>query len=116
MIDIEFLLTIHAISFMSAVIGFIYSDVLTEPDMIFHKLFKGLESWLSPEFDFIFKPLIGCFRCVSGQIALWLFIIFLGSSYISNEMIVILKVCLIHIYTICLTIYISWILSKIYRN
>lgn len=116
------ILLLHFMAFACAMIGFIYSDVLTEPDMIFHSWYKFLESWLVPEFNFLFYPLVHCFRCVSGQLAFWTFFVLnfysdiLDYTTISNCAFLIGKALFIHAYYISLTIYLAWLISKKYRN
>ncbi len=53
-----------------AVIGFVYSYILTMPGMIFNRWYRFLAekapTWL-------FYPLVHCEKCVCGQMALWLY-------------------------------------------
>jgi len=93
------------IEFKIAIIAVVYSTVLTGPNQLLNKLYLFLERWLSPEFDFIFYPVIGCSKCVGGQIALWSYLI-TNTDYKWYE----------HIFSICLTIGIVIILEKIYRE
>lgn len=102
-------LTDYILAIKVAIVAYIYSDVLTEGDMIlngvFHFLDKRLPEWL-------FKPVIGCYRCVAGQLALWSFLYIKWDQYGSG-----FNVGLIanHIFFISLTIFIVWITNKIYR-
>lgn len=52
------------------VIAFVYSYVLTQPDMILNRWYRFLAqkapAWL-------FYPLVHCEKCVSGQLALWIY-------------------------------------------
>ncbi len=93
-------------AFMCAITGFVYSIILTEPDMILYPVWKFLDNRLHPV---IFKPLMDCYKCVCGQIALWmgLFIIHDNSD---------LMRVFTHLYFICLTIFVSIILNKIYER
>lgn len=102
------MIEIHLYAFMCALIGFVYSMVLTEPGQIFNPLYRFLDRKIG-RFEFIFKPLIDCFKCVSGQIAL-----FSGVFLIPNngELMRIFT----HVYYICLTIFISIIINKIYDS
>lgn len=57
--------------------GYVMANILTEPDMIFNKLYlllKKLPVWF-------FKPIIGCSYCVAGQAALWVYLIRNFHSY-----------------------------------
>lgn len=70
-------------AFLLASLGFTYSTILTEPG----EIFSGLYKWLGSVFGNdkreiqgkgnhpIFKMIIGCHRCVTGQMALWFFVI-----------------------------------------
>lgn len=61
-----------------AAVGWVYAEVLTKPDHILGWWKKLLTWWLVDESDpyqpnesFLYKPLVGCYVCVTGQIALW---------------------------------------------
>jgi hypothetical protein len=90
------------IGLICAIIGYVYSSVLTEPKMLLNKPYLFLER-VFPEF--IFSPIIGCFRCVSGQIALWTYL-FIHKEYLWYK----------HILLVCLSILLSVIIDKIYRE
>ncbi len=119
-------------AFACAVIGFVYSDVLTEPDMLLHGTYKWIEKTLHNkckskmfedqwEYKWIFKPVIACFRCVTGQIALWTFLVMFANYRGVAEEISLQSAKLLfeqlfhHIYFITISIYFSWMLSKLYR-
>lgn len=61
-----------------AIAAFTYSEILPSPGMLLNNIYDALErkvpAWL-------FKPLIGCCKCVAGQWALWLYIIFFHQQY-----------------------------------
>lgn len=84
--------------FEIAVVGFVYAVLLTDQEQILHgvkhwlhtKLMKktayaelhciehGSEAWYKikcKDYEWIYKPLIGCDRCVTGQFALWLYVV-----------------------------------------
>jgi hypothetical protein len=84
-----------------AIIAYVYSVILTEPGMILNGVYRYLEGRKLP--DWLFKPLIDCYKCVSGQLALWSYF-FLTSKYNPFE----------HIFFICFTIFISILLDKLY--
>jgi len=56
-----------------ALIAYVYTVILTRPGM----LFSGFFSWVServacrPGLEWLFKPIILCTHCVTGQLALW---------------------------------------------
>lgn len=60
-----------------AVVAYIYSVVLTEPGMFLNPLYRLLNSWNEKGIlpDWLFYPLIGCSKCVSGQMALWYYVV-----------------------------------------
>lgn len=53
-----------------AISSFTYSNVITAPGQILNQVFDFLERKLP---EWLFKPLIGCQYCVSGQWALWFY-------------------------------------------
>lgn len=89
-----------------AVISYVYSVILTEPGMILSWWYKFLEELHLPEW--IFKPLIDCFKCVSGQAAFWGYLVYTNGleAYKYNPF--------EHLFLICFTILISIIIDKIY--
>lgn len=65
------------ISILIAIAAFTYSEIITEPGEILSKPFQLLERL--PEW--LFKPLVGCCKCVAGQTALWLYPLYLCEAY-----------------------------------
>ncbi len=61
-------------SFSIALVSFVYSVVLTEPGMILNKFYLYLERKLPV---LLFKPLIGCGKCVTGQVSIFYSIYYL---------------------------------------
>lgn len=96
------------LAFKLAVVSYVYAVILTEPGMFLSWWYKFLLSLNLPEW--IFKPLIDCFKCVAGQAAFWGYLIYtdnlmwLPKNYNPFD----------HLYLICLTILISIIIDKIY--
>ena len=116
---------LHIYAFMCAIVGYIYSDVLTEGGMIFNSLYKWLDyqncSGKRRLPEWIFKPIIGCFKCVAGQIALWTYLYINKSNYYLafcnlNNIDLLINLAASHVYFICITIYITWIVNKVYRK
>ncbi len=85
-----------------AVIAYVYSVVLTEPEMILNSWYRFLEKYIG-DYQWLFKPLIDCYKCVAGQMALWSYPILTQHYTIFG-----------HLTTICMTIFISIIIDKIY--
>jgi len=56
------------LSFAISIIAFTYSVILTEPGMLLEKI-ASWAAFILPEW--LFMPLIGCEKCVAGQMALW---------------------------------------------
>lgn len=83
-----------------AIVAYVYSVILTEPGMILSGWYKYLLSLNLPEW--IFKPIIDCFKCVAGQMALWGYFINCN-AYNPFD----------HIFFICLTILISILIDKL---
>lgn len=97
-------------------IGFVYAFVLTEPYMIFEKLVVFLERKLP---TWLFKPIIGCERCVTGQITLWVFVFIFGTNctgYFTTDILVLLKTFFTHVYFVCFAIYTCVLLKKLYNK
>lgn len=72
--NIEILLFCSILSIPIAVVGFVYSYVLTREDMLLERPYihaiNHLPAWIN-------MPLISCYLCVTGQLALWLFPLFI---------------------------------------
>jgi len=102
--------------------AYVYSAMLTKPDMILSGWYKFLERKIGN--TVFFKPAIDCFKCVSGQMALWIFIYSLQNNYVSictsesvfQGLILAVKTLFTHVYFISLTIYISWMLDRLHGH
>lgn len=90
-----------------SIMGFMWAEFYTQPGEIFNKLFNKIDK-LSL---FLSKPLGGCARCVTGQLALWSFLLFL--PYNSCELSLIIKHLYYHILFISTSILITWIILTI---
>jgi len=88
-----------------AICSISYSCILTENGMILAKLDVLLEEYLP---EWLYLPLIGCPKCVSGQMVLWSYYYFL-SRYSTLE-----YNYLIHLSVILITIYLTKILISIH--
>jgi hypothetical protein len=96
----------YLLAFELALISYVYSVILTEPGMILSGWYRFLASKSLPEW--IFKPLIDCYKCVSGQFAFWGYIVFI---LINDMPYNIFK----HVVIISLTIFITLVINKIYE-
>lgn len=92
------------------VIGFVYSYVLTQPDMIFNRWYRFMAA-KSP--SWMFYPLVHCEKCVCGQLALWLypFVVLPMEGYDYSWAIIYM-----HIYFICQCILNVIILKAVYEK
>ena len=87
---------VFLLSFFTAAIAYVYCEILVEPGMLLVNWYKFLEKKVG-KYPFLFKPLIECFKCVAGQMALWFYLIiwfitghyflFIHLSYISCSII-----------------------------
>jgi hypothetical protein len=107
------IIKLHIVSVMIALVAFVYSEMLTEPGMILNWIYKLLDKHLP---TFLFKPLIGCFKCVGGQLSFWAFLVLFSNQYRHVPLGVdVFKLVFIHIYFVCLTIFFTEIICKIHR-
>lgn len=69
------------LAFQCAVVAYVYCAILVKPGMILHwwavLVEKALvKETLTPVYErkehWLYKPVIGCEQCVSGQIAFWI--------------------------------------------
>jgi hypothetical protein len=86
-----------------ALVAYVYAVILTEPGMILNAWFNFLDIKLGRRNHWLFKPLIGCFKCVAGQMALWYYLFTYYQHY--N--------LLHHIFIICLSIQASILINKL---
>jgi hypothetical protein len=85
-----------------SIIAFVYADLLTDSTMIFGKLYLFLEKHLP---EIVFNPIIGCSKCVSGQIALWHYLLLSKFEYNWEN----------HIFIVCLTILLTTTIKILYE-
>jgi hypothetical protein len=88
-----------------AIVAYVYSQVLTEPGMIFNRLYNALDRTLP---EWLFRPLIGCMYCVAGQMALWYYLsLSVALSHIPYDLFG-------HIFFICLSVFLISFIHKAY--
>lgn len=110
------MLTLIQISFMCAVVAWVYAEVLVKPEMILHPFYKWItRMWLlktevkyGKEIEkesWFYKPLIGCFKCVSGQFGLWVYLFWAlrHGGYRFEH----------HVFVICSSIFISIMINHV---
>lgn len=132
------LFTCIVIAVKAAVLGYTYAEILIQPGEILHWLYRFFQRLLTrkeivpgaevPEElqDFgievkereiihehwLLKPLGACAKCVSGQIALWLFLTeAIIHSYYSDYNCIFTVAN--HLFTICLAIIITRLIQKL---
>lgn len=56
-----------------ALIAYVYTQILTMPGMLFAKPYEAITAYVAahPEHEWLWKPIILCTTCVTGQLALW---------------------------------------------
>ena len=104
-----------------AIFSFIYSNILTQPSEILSGIYRKLYLFFDSDkrmmegkpFHPLFKVLIHCEKCVSGQLALW-FTLFGNwfSVLITHDAFVIVKILLSITFTILTTMTIKGIYNK----
>ncbi len=120
MIHTELLITNFLFAFTVSITAFTYSYILTQPSEVFSWLYKQLNILFKNSERYqrgddmhpIFKLLIGCEKCVSGQMALWIYIIICGRNYF-NDFVTHL---IIHILFVATTIFLTTIIKFIYTK
>lgn len=61
----------YELAILIAVLSYTYTNILTEPDMVFNGLYRYLDGRIP---KWLFYPLIHCEKCNAGQIALWVYV------------------------------------------
>lgn len=95
------------ISFQLAVIAYVYAVLLTKPDMLLGGVFGFLTEVANdfPKTEWFLKPLMLCEKCVAGQMALWMLILYgwLELEWVLSVINVLfflsLTVLLVHVFT-----------------
>jgi hypothetical protein len=97
------MISLLAYSLAAALVAYTYCMILTEPSMILNPWYNFLDEKLGSK-PWIFKPLVGCMYCVSGQAALWGYLILYYSDYSLLQ----------HLFFISFAIYITPLINKFY--
>lgn len=116
MITINFFL----LSFLISVTAFVYSYILTQPTELLSSVYRCLDALFKNDKRYskgldmhpIFKMIIGCEKCVSGQMALWIFLFFNYKYYLALEF----STLIYHALFIALTIFTTTIIKSIYSK
>lgn len=108
------------LSFLISITAFVYSNILTQPSEIFSSLYGRLDAFFGNDKRYcvglgphpIFKMIIGCEKCVSGQMALWIFLFLSYNNYLALEF----STIIYHVLFIGLTIFTTTIIKSIYSK
>lgn len=106
-------------SFLIAVFSFIYSNVLTDNGELLNGLKKLLYKLNDEEklnaglgYHWLYKVLIFCEKCISGQIALWSFLIIHFHEYRNGSFVLVFP----HLLFITLSIFFAVIIKSFYTK
>lgn len=110
----------YEISFLIAILAVVYTYILTQPGQLFNGLYNKLDKFFKTDTRRsngksehpLFKILIYCHLCLSGQVALWLFIYFNWINYFINPFYTLLS----HVFTVATTILMAAIIKGIYTK
>ena len=103
----------YELALLIAIFAFTYSYLLTEEKQIFNGLYNWLESILTDangKTHWLFNVLIGCEKCVAGQIALWIYFSQNIFGYILDPFQTILN----HLFFVAFTIFFTALIKNIY--
>lgn len=114
------ILSIFLLALAIAITGFVYSSILTEPDQLLH-WWPGILERLFKNDDRInfgkgphpfYRMLVGCPKCVSGQLALWFFLWKYWAHYARLE----LTIIPFHLMAVAITIFFATLITKLYEK
>lgn len=110
----------YEISLLIAVFAFVYSYILTQPQMLLNSTYKRLDVFFKtkerkekglPVF-WLFKIILQCEKCVGGQIALWLYAFTHIDEYIEYP----IETPFLHLAFIAMTIFLVSVIKNIYTK
>jgi hypothetical protein len=98
-----------------AIAAFTYCSILVQPGMILNGWYNWLDKLIGPgsgdmlndgpgRAEWLFKPLVGCCKCVAGQFGLWSYLILFPSYNLAH-----------HILFVTLVIYLIKFVEQAYR-
>lgn len=104
----------YEIAFLIACLAYVYSVVLTDANQLLNPLYKRLYIYFKTDerinegkdYHWLFKILIHCEKCVSGQWALWTY---LAMNYLNYNF-------FYHLFFISYTITITILITKYTKN
>ena len=89
-----------------AIFSLTWCWILTDEGMLTERLYLWLKSKLEDKYNWLYYPLIGCPKCNSGQVALWLYIYLQWNDYNFIN----------HIFFITTTVFLTSLLMKFYTK
>ena len=106
-----------------AITAFVYSNILTQPGEIFGKVYEQLDSFFGTDkrscagkgLHPIFKMIMACEKCVSGQLAFWYFLAHYYTGYLSGTQSFIYN-ALEHAIFTCTTIFVTTIIKSLHNK
>lgn len=88
-----------------AIIAFVYAEILVNGGEILNGWYKFLERHIGHK-PWLFKPLVDCSKCVSGQLAFWYYVIFYYYTYNVVE----------HAFLVCAAILFTLTIKAIFKK
>lgn len=88
----------YELSFLIAIAAYVYTNILTDVDMIFNWVYNKLDEKI--KYRWIFHVIIHCEKCVAGQLSLWVFLFYHYKDYSKLTV----DTLLLHIFFITFTI------------
>ena len=64
----------YELGLLIAIFGYVYTNILTDVDMILNFVYNQLDQRITKH-RWLFHMIIHCEKCVSGQVALWIYLI-----------------------------------------
>lgn len=97
----------YQLSFLIAVVAFVYTVLLTEPHMLLNGVYIWLEGKLFVSKPWwkrsLFKIIIHCERCFAGQASLWLYFVVCTKYHLLQ-----------HIFFVAMTIFFVTLIRNLY--
>jgi len=106
-----------------AITAFTYSYILTQPGELLGKVYGKLDSFFKTDKRIsegkglhpIFKMVIACPKCVSGQMALWIYLFYNYKNY-SFGLSIFISTLITHVLFIGTTIFLTSIINSLYQK
>lgn len=106
-----------------SITAFVYSQILTQPGEIFGSLYGFLDELFQTDkrarfgkgLHPIFKMIMACEKCVSGQLSFWYFMLHYYEGYCNGIQSFVYN-AFEHIIFTCVTIFITTIIKSIYNK